>query len=62
MHSTLKLSLVELPWEYLSFYFSFLFHEGTFSILLTPTGHAAFLCQWGDFSTKPSECLGIVLP
>lgn len=43
MHSILKLSLVELPWEYLSFYFSSPFQEGEFSILLTLTGQSAFL-------------------
>lgn len=43
MHLILKLSLLEFPWEYLSFYFSFPFQEGKFSILLTPTGQAAFL-------------------
>lgn len=43
MHLILKLSLLELPWEYSSFYFSLPFQEGKFSILLTPTGQAAFL-------------------
>lgn len=42
MHSIFKLSLVELPWEYVSFYFSSPFQEGEFSFLLTLTGQAAF--------------------
>lgn len=42
MHSIFKLSLVELPWEYVNFYFSSPFQEGEFSFLLTLRGQAAF--------------------